>query len=66
MNLQIINGYAGTNPGLPTAFANPGRRYYMNKKIISSLIKVLRRKAVSYWKKCRKLFTTINPSIMLS
>ena len=27
MNLQIINGCAGTDPGLPTAVTDPGRQY---------------------------------------
>ena len=27
MNLQIINDYAGTDPGLTTAGTDPGRRY---------------------------------------
>ena len=27
MNLQIINGYAGTDPGLLTAGTDPDRRY---------------------------------------
>ena len=27
MNLQIINGCEGTEPGLPTAGTDPGRRY---------------------------------------
>ena len=28
MNLQIINGCAGTDPGIQTAVTNPGQRYY--------------------------------------
>ena len=27
MNLQIINNCVGTDPGLPTAGTDPGRRY---------------------------------------
>ena len=37
MNLQIINDCAGTDPGLPTAGTDPGRRYQiMSKKSINT------------------------------
>ena len=29
MNSQITNAYAGTNPGLPNAGIDPGRRYQL-------------------------------------
>ena len=32
MNLQIINGYAGTDHGLPTAGTDPNRRYKQEKE----------------------------------
>ena len=33
MNSQIINNSAGTNPGLPTAGTNPGRRQLIGMPI---------------------------------
>ena len=38
-NLQIINGCAGTNPGLQTAGTDPGRRYFSIKKVLKLSIK---------------------------
>ena len=37
MNSQIINGCAGTNPGLLTAGTDPGRRYSKNECPVGDL-----------------------------
>ena len=38
MNLQIINGCAGTEPRLPTVGTDPGRRYIVKNFLRLALI----------------------------
>ena len=40
MILQIINSFARTEPGLPTARTDPGRRYHTEKKDISRWLQI--------------------------
>ena len=37
MNLQIINGCAGTDPELPTVGTDPGRRYLLRSQTNASV-----------------------------
>ena len=45
MNLQIINGCAGTDPGLQTSETNPGWRYYSFRIIFVNSMKSILKKS---------------------
>ena len=41
MNLHIINDCAGTDPGLPTAGTDPGRRILLSARLVPVSVKVI-------------------------